>query len=205
MRAINFILTLTLITLIMACSNTASKKAEEWSEKEINEWFEGGEWLAGWNVSPDESINRREFAIRYHKNPERWKKAFKFLATENLKTIKVGKYKLEGDSLVANIDEYVTKNEEDSRFEAHKIFADIQYIISGEEKIGVVPLNNTTTVIQKYDKAKDIAFFTASKSNYRLANPGRFFIFFPDNAHRPCVKTATNSPVKKVVIKVRLN
>ncbi len=188
----------------MACSNTASKNTEEWSEKEINEWFEGGEWLEGLNVKPDESIDRREFAIRYHKNPERWKKAFNFLATTNLATIEKGKYKLEGDSLVANIDEYVTKNEEDSRFEAHKIFADIQYIISGEEKIGVVPLN-TTTVIQKYEKAKDIAFFTAPESNYRIANSEQFFIFFPDNAHRPCVKTAANSPVKKVVIKVRLN
>ncbi len=204
MRTINYLFIFTLIILFMACSNTPSKKVENWSEKEVNEWFENGKWLEGWDVQPDETINRRELAIQYHKNPERWEKAFEFLATENLATIEKGKYKLEGDNLVANIDEYTTKNEEDARFEAHKIFADIQYVISGEEKIGVVPFS-TTTVTDKYVESKDIAFLTAPQNNYRQADSKTFFVFFPGDAHRPCVKTNTNSRVRKVVMKIRIN
>jgi beta-galactosidase beta subunit len=38
--------------------------------------------------------------------------------------------------------------------------------------------------------------------NYK-ANPSNFFIFFPVDAHRPGLKDVANSPVRKVVIKVK--
>ena len=103
-----------------------------------------------------------------------------------------------------NVDEYVTRNEEDVLFEAHKKYADIQVLISGKEKIGVLPLG-TTTVTIPYDEEKDIMFLTAEGENYRIATPGKFFLFFPEDAHRPTVKSAENSPVKKIVVKVKIN
>ncbi len=188
----------------MSCSNIPSNKVEDWSEKEINEWFDSGEWLCGWEVTPDKTINKKEFAIQFYKNKKRWETAFKFLASNKPATLKLGKYELDGENLFAAIDEYPTKNEEDARFEAHRKYADIQYIVSGEEKIGVTKLKNTK-ITESYNKSKDIAFLTAPDNNYRLANPKTFFIFFPDDAHRPCVKTGENSTVRKVVIKVRIN
>jgi len=44
----------------------------------------------------------------------------------------------------------------------------------------------------------------ASSDNFRLATPGRFFIFFTDDAHRPGVKSGDNQKVRKVVVKVRI-
>ena len=42
------------------------------------------EWLNGWNVTPDASINKKEFAVYYFKNKERWDKAFAFLKDNDL-------------------------------------------------------------------------------------------------------------------------
>jgi beta-galactosidase beta subunit len=38
--------------------------------------------------------------------------------------------------------------------------------------------------------------------NYE-ATPSNFFIFFPDDAHRPGLKNGVNSKVKKIVIKLK--
>jgi len=67
-----------------------------------------------------------------------------------------------------------------------------------------LPLESTTVTVP-YDEEKDIMFLTAEKENYRIAKPGKFFLFFPEDAHRPTVKSAENSPVRKIVVKVRIN
>jgi YhcH/YjgK/YiaL family protein len=115
-----------------------------------------------------------------------------------------GKYELEGSDLFATVSEYPTKNEEEVQFEAHRQYADIQYIVSGQEKIGVVPFDEKQITVP-YDSSKDIAFLSFAESNYRTATPERFFVFFPDDAHRPGVKVNENSQVRKVVVKVKIN
>ena len=190
--------------MVIGCTSQKSKTPDKWSEKELSEWFSKGEWKQEWDAMPDESVNQKEFALLYDENQERWDKAFQFLSEQNLAELAKGKYELEGADLFVNVDEYITRNEEDVLFEAHKKYADIQVLVSGEEKIGVLPLDATTVTIP-YDEEKDIMFLTAESENYRLAVPGRFFLFFQQDAHRPKLKSAENIPVRKVVVKVRIN
>lgn len=190
--------------MVTACTPQKSKTPEQWSEKELGDWFSKGEWKQGWDALPDESVNQKEFARLYFENPERWDKAFQFLSDQNLAELEKGRHELEGADLFVNVDEYVTRNEEDVLFEAHKKYADIQVLVAGEEKIGVLPLEKTTVTIP-YDEEKDIMFLTADGKNYRIAKPGKFFLLFPEDAHRPTVKSSENSPVKKIVMKVRIN
>ncbi len=173
-------------------------------QMEINQWFDNGEWRNGWLIDADETTDKEEFKHQYLKNPERWHSAFEFLKNINPDNLQVGKHFLDGDNLFASVDEYFSKNEEDTRFEAHQKYADIQYLVSGEEKIGVLKLEQTNVIVP-YDEAKDIAFFTAPQNNYRQASPKVFFIFFTRDAHRPCVKMNSNALVKKVVMKVRMD
>jgi YhcH/YjgK/YiaL family protein len=147
-------------------------------EKKIEEWFYKGDWKQGWDALPDESVNQIEFVRLYFLNLKRWNKAFQFLSYKNLADLEKGKYELEGTELYVIIDEYVTWNEEDVLFEAHKKYADIQVLISGKEKIGVLPLKSTS-IVKPYDEEKDIMFLTADEDNYRIATPGKFFLFFP--------------------------
>ena len=190
--------------MITGCSQPSKTSPEQWSEKELSEWFSIGEWKQGWTALPDETVNQREFAIQYHKNKERWNKVFAFLKENNLEELPTGRHELEGPALYVNVDEYLTKDEEDARFEAHRKYADIQYVVSGEEQIGVLPLE-ITTVTEPYKEEIDIVFLATDSSNYRVAVPGKFFIFFPQDAHQPCVKLADNAKVRKIVAKVLIN
>jgi len=198
------IITLTIFIMGSACNQQKNKAPDQWSENELKEWFSKGEWKQGWDARPDESVNQKEFARLYFQNQERWNKAFQFLSGQNLADLEIGRHELEGADLFVNVDEYVTRNEENVLFEAHKKYADIQVLVSGEEKIGVLPLDETNVTVP-YDEEKDIMFLTAEGENYRNAAPGKFFLFFTKDAHRPTVKKAENIQVKKIVVKVRIN
>lgn len=201
---ISFIIIVIIAIMTASCNNQKKMDPAGWTEKELSEWFTKGEWKQGWNVFPDKSTDLREFAIQFHKNPERWEKAFSFLHETDLGALEQGSYELNGKDLFVNVVEYFSKHEEDALFEAHRRYADIQYVVNGVEKIGVASLEETTDTIP-YNDEKDIVFLRAPRNNYRLANAEKFFLFFPGDAHRPCVKTDKPEPIKKVVIKVRIN
>ncbi|MDR3339999.1 MAG: YhcH/YjgK/YiaL family protein [Candidatus Symbiothrix sp.] len=171
---------------------------------EVSAWFQKGEWKEGWQVKPDESIDKEVFIRHYFANKERWKKSFRFLASQDLQGMALGRYELEGADLYVNISEYTTKNEEDAKCEAHIKYIDIQYLIFGEEKIGVLPLSDTKDATP-YDAEKDIYFMKPDYDKYYLADAGRFFIFFPDDAHRPSVKVAENALVRKAIVKLKID
>jgi YhcH/YjgK/YiaL family protein len=176
-----------------------------WSEKKIDEWFNKGEWKNGWNVVPDESINRKSMAVSYFSNKERWDKAFGFLKSNDLTKLENKRHDIDGDNLFVNVSEYNTKDPADARFEAHRKYIDIQYVAAGSEKIGIAPLAAQDTILQAYDETKDVEFSKFRDAKYYIATPGRFFVFFPEDGHMPGLKTDSVAPVKKVVVKVRIN
>ena len=176
-----------------------------WSSKKIDSWFEKGEWLKGWTVLPDASINRKELVVSYFKNKERWDKAFIFLKSSDFSKLETKRYDIDGDNLYATVSEYLSKNIENAKFEAHQKYIDIQYVISGSEMMGVAPVSMKKEVLAPYDANKDIEFMTVTQNSEFKATPDRFFIFFPSDIHRPGVKVGENSQVRKVVIKVKID
>jgi YhcH/YjgK/YiaL family protein len=154
-------------------------------------------------IIPDKSINGNEFNRLYLLNPEQWDKAFSFLRETDLAGLEKGRYALDGTDLFAIIDEYVTNDESGTRLEAHRKYADIQYIISGEEMMGIVHLGKTIETVS-YVEEKDIVFLESTDEKLLHATPVTYFIFFPDDAHRPGIKVLVNAPAKKAVIKVRI-
>jgi biofilm protein TabA len=185
------------------CKNSSDPST--WNSKKIDSWFEKKEWLNGWTVLPDASINKKEFAVSYFKNKERWDKAFAFLKSNDLSKLEVKRYDIDGDNLYAPISEYLTKNEEDARFESHQKYIDIQYVISGIEQMSIAPVSSKKDILVPYDASKDLEFMTVTQFNSFKATPERFFIFFPSDIHRPGVKVGVNSQVRKVVVKVRID
>ena len=182
-----------------------SNDPSTWSSKQIDRWFEKGNWLNGWHIKPDASINRREFAKSYFMHRERWNKAFTFLKENDLTAMELRRYDIDGDNLYAPISEYLTKNQEDAHYESHRQYIDIQYVISGKELIGIAPASDLKEITEPYDPVKDIMFMTVSQINNTLAGPDRFFIFFPDDLHRPGLKDGENSMVRKVVVKLKID
>lgn len=193
----------TSLLAFFGCKN--SDDPAKWSKKQLDSWFDKGEFLGGWNVKPDPTINRREFAVLYKQHKARWDKAFAFLRDADLKTLEVKKYELDGTDLYASVSEYTTKNEEDARYEGHKKYIDIQYVISGKEHIGIAPITLLDKVIEPYNEQKDVMFITVKRIINFKADSSKFFIFFPEDLHRPNLKDGENSHVKKVVVKVKVD
>jgi len=185
--------------LTLACKTM--ENPEKWTESQLNNWFEKQTWLQGWAVQPDSTINKRQLAQAIYKHPERWEKTFRFLSQTNLNSLENGKYELMGDTVFYTISAYKTKNREDALFESHKKYIDIQYVFQGEEYIGIHPAGGLEATAP-FNAAKDILFYQFDGGIYPKATPESFFIFFPEDAHRPGVKVSENSEVKKLVVKV---
>jgi YhcH/YjgK/YiaL family protein len=155
--------------------------------------------FGGLPMKPHASVNAATFARQYAAYPSLWKKAFEFLGKQNLAELAPGKYQLAGDSVVASITYGPEKDFDSTKWEAHRKYIDLQYIIIGQEKMGVAPLASTTEVMP-YNDTKDVANYSA-EGNFHIANPSVFFLFFPQDVHRPNIRVAEGN-VRKLVIKI---
>lgn len=165
-------------------------------------WLKSKEWNSQIKLDVHSSVNPVEFYKQYHANPALWDKVFQFLKNQNLDTLAAGKYPIDGDNAYASITEAPSKELDKAGWESHRKYIDLQYVIKGKEQIGVVPLSKAT-VTKPYDETKDGANYTA-EGTYYTAQPGTFFLFFPEDVHRPNIKVAGYDTVKKLVIKVRV-
>jgi len=150
-------------------------------------------------MKPHSSVNQQEFARQYKAYPALWNKAFEFLRTTNLQSLAVGKYPLAGDSLYVAVTHAPDKAFDSTKWESHRKYIDLQYIAVGKEKMGVANVS-TAKVVMPYNEKRDVANYEAEGEFY-VADPAQFFLFFPQDAHRPSIKVDEES-VHKVVVKI---
>ena len=132
----------------------------------------------------------------------RFAHAFEYLETLTPDTAD-GRYEIDGDSVYCMLQGYETRSLEGHQFEAHRVYADIQYMLSGEESILWAPTPELT-VIKPYEP--DIEFYALTPNPTELVlTAGRFCVLFPQDAHAPCTTHVTASHVRKAVVKVRLD
>ena len=131
-------------------------------------------------------------------------KGLEYLVNTDLSNLNCGKYNILGDKIFANVDEYKTKSIDKGKFEAHKKYIDIQYIVNGFEKIGYGEIQNFSSDTN-YNKEKDIVFLKERIPNndFIRIQTGEFVIFFPQDAHMPQITDEKVSAIKKIVIKVQ--
>ncbi len=141
-------------------------------------------------------------ASSYYYLGERFEKGFEYLQRTDILELKNGRYEIDGTDVFVNIQDYQTKSLEDGRFEAHKKYADIQYIVKGSEKMGYGLMKDFKPVTF-YDETNDIMFLEGS-GEFIQANSGDFIIFMPQEAHMPCISVQESSYVKKAVVKVKI-
>jgi biofilm protein TabA len=181
--------------------NAFAQNTNEWTKHKAKKWFKKKEWLGGLELKPSKSVDVQEFARQYHANKAYWDKAFAYLKSTDLNKITKGKYPIDGDNVFASVTADSTKDYGKTNWESHRKYIDIQYVIDGEEKIGVYPVAKAT-VTKEYDEKRDAANYSADGKLYS-ATPGTFFIFFPSDAHRPNITPGGNKVDKKIVIKVK--
>jgi YhcH/YjgK/YiaL family protein len=170
-----------------------------------SKWFKARKWAHGLDLEAHKSTDSLEFFFQYSKNPECWDKAFAWLENTDVQELKPGKFNIDDDRVFVIVNEGSTKKAEDAKWEAHQKYIDIQYVVYGKEKMGVAPLSKAVG-IEPFNQDKDIGFYEIPEADckYYTAEPGYFFIFFPNDAHRPSIAIKGHEKVKKIVIKVRV-
>lgn len=123
-----------------------------------------------------------------------------YIAQTDFSKLEMGTYELEGDNVFAILQSYDSKIEEDCKLEAHKKYIDIQYLVEGEEYIGVEPLGEQAILEDKLE-SNDVVFYKGTALKIKLT-AGSFMIFFPTDVHAPGINVDTSEKVVKVVVKV---
>ena len=130
--------------------------------------------------------------------------ALALLSDEHVLNAPLGKHAVCGEDLYFILMEYTTKPPADALPEIHRKYMDIQCVLSGQEYIGYAPLDGLR-VSTPYDGQKDVAFYAVEpKQTLLRMQPGMFAIFWPNEPHAPCICVDTPAPVKKIVVKVRM-
>lgn len=131
-------------------------------------------------------------------------RAINYLTETDLTGMNVGKYEIDGDHVFALVQTPETRAQAQCRWEAHKKYIDIQYLIDGQETIGFQK-TEPMAVCEPYCAEKDIVFFNENgKGFFPRLEPGCFVICFPTDAHMPLICTSGPKQIKKVIVKVEV-
>ena len=134
-----------------------------------------------------------------------FEKAIQYALSTDFTTLETGKYSVDGENVLAIVNEYTTKPVAECDPESHRDYADIQIMITGTERFGYTPLTNQETSTP-YSPENDVTFYSIAEADlsYITLRSGEFIIFFPTDIHQPEVFLHQPALVRKVVIKVAL-
>lgn len=146
--------------------------------------------------------NSLKYTKNYYNLSKKIELALKYLEKNNLKETANGKYEILENDIYINIQDYESKPESQGKWEAHRKYIDIQYIIEGCEKIGVGEIQNFTT-LEPYSEENDVEFLsTQSTQDFTTMNENDFVILYPCDVHMPQISINSPTYVKKAVIKI---
>ncbi len=131
-------------------------------------------------------------------NP-RFQQVSEYLHTHTLSNQPQGRQVLDGKDLYVNFDLAKGKTPLEAKLESHNEMIDIQIPISTVETMGYTPRQSLPEAT--YNEEKDITFYDGMAQQYITITPGMFVIFFPQDAHAPCI--STESSIQKAIFKVR--
>ncbi|WP_187261424.1 YhcH/YjgK/YiaL family protein [Pontibacter beigongshangensis] len=144
-------------------------------------------------------LDKLQNASRYYGMHPLFEKAFNFLQAFDMETINQGKHTLQDDELFAIVSEGTGVPQDQTRMEAHKKYIDIQYIVSGVDRMGWQDLSLCSAPSEPYTEERDVAFFPDKPNSWIDVPAGFYTIFFPEDVHAPL---GSPTPHRKVVIKI---
>lgn len=144
-------------------------------------------------------IDRINNASLYYTIHPKFKSAFDYTASIDTATIPAGRYEIDGSAMYALVQEYNTKLKEDGKWEAHRRYIDLQYVVQGAEGIGYANIHHLKQ--REYEADKDFLPLFGDGDVVTVSS-GNFVLLFPEDAHMPGMALGDSALVKKVVIKI---
>lgn len=127
--------------------------------------------------------------------------ALKFLSKTDFSKMELGRYELSGDDIFYMVQRYVTDPDK-TISEAHKKYIDIQFMVDGEEIIGIAPISCEKT--EKEAKPENDVWFYECKTEPLTLIKNSFMVLYPNDLHCPGVAVDGARTCHKVVVKVKV-
>ena len=144
-----------------------------------------------------DSINRFSDYINLH---PLFPKALEFIQSLDFNNLQFEKKEISGKDLFVTISESDLKTKDKAKLEAHNNYIDIQIPVSKIETFGWSSRKNLKTESAPFDQSRDLIFYEDVPATYIDVQPLSFVIFYPEDAHAPCIGEGT---IDKIVIKVK--
>ena len=147
-------------------------------------------------------VDHISHAAAYRGLSDRFDLAFAYLRDFNEETPD-GRYDLDGDRVYALVQSIKTSPAASGVFESHKVYADIHYVVSGQE---VIYYQETSFLNPRgdYDASIEARLYDGDNENALHLRSGFFGAFWPQDGHKPGCCVETSAPVRKVVMKIKL-
>jgi biofilm protein TabA len=145
----------------------------------------------------------RHYEDERHLYPSSIRKGIDCILKGNFEALEPGKYEIDGSLMFVLIQDMFTQPDEELRYESHATYVDIQYLISGEERIGLVKLTPELQVAENAIEERDVVFYKYDQLETSIVlKPGQFAVFYPSDVHRPCCALEQSEKIKKIVVKI---
>ena len=129
-------------------------------------------------------------------------RGLRYLAETDFSKVPDGRQEIDGDDVFANVMSYETKVVNDTP-EAHREYIDIQFLITGEELVGVGPLGEMTDEAEAHPE-RDLWLYHGPTQPLTIGK-GRFLVLWPSDAHAPCIAVdGKPAAARKCCVKVRV-
>jgi YhcH/YjgK/YiaL family protein len=125
----------------------------------------------------------------------------RFLTETDLPALTPGKHEIDGTRLFALVSDYIPKPLAECRWEAHRRYVDLQYMVSGIERMGFAPAPKMRET--SYQADRDLAWLEGT-GDFLTFGAGQFMLLWPGDAHMPGVEAGVSWQARKVVVKIAL-
>jgi len=134
------------------------------------------------------------------------KRAIEHCLKTDFSRVALGKHLIEGDDMFAIVSAYNTEPKEKKNAECHKKMIDIQFVTEGEEAVGISSKSSKNHVIDPYADANDWELYSDVENEYFITlKKDDYVILFPEDVHRPGCVLNEVSPVRKIIIKIKMD
>ena len=134
-----------------------------------------------------------------------WEQSMRWLL-DSASTAELGTYQLGINGWYANVHQYHTREQRNCVWESHQHTIDIQYILSGTERILWAPISQLEGPVRTLVDVDRQEWNLNGSSDFLPASlemiAGHFVIFTANEGHCPMIATNAPQMIRKTVIKI---
>lgn len=141
-------------------------------------------------------------SARYEALHPLFKQLFAYVRTHDMNNVPTGRITLDGERLFINVVDANLTAQESQKLEVHRQYIDVHFPLSGTEMCGWTPLEKLGKSDAPFNEEADFAVYSQPAETYFTAQPGEFYIVWPEDAHAPAIGTGS---LRKLIAKVLID